>query len=207
MADLKSMSGKEKREYIWDYYKLHILGGAFVLFFIVSFVYGQITKIDYVANLTIVAGVGYDSKVPELEKQITELVVKDGDKKKSAAVDVIPIENQETPDAQLLQKFTVKMAAKEIDVAVLDKVMFNNIVKQEGCMQLDTMSEIDLTAVKGEKVEGTTDNGTKGVFAISAKGNSILESLGVNTESKVIAIMNTTTRKDTAIEIFKWLTK
>ena len=52
MVDLKGMTKKAKIEYIWDYYKIHIIVTTLVLIGLVSFIHGQITKINYEFNLT-----------------------------------------------------------------------------------------------------------------------------------------------------------
>lgn len=205
MVNFKSMSRKEKLEYIWDYYKIHILSTLFVLFLIVSFIHGQITKVDYVANLTIVGGITNDSKRVESEKAITALVVKDGDKKKQALIDVIPILNAENPEPQLLQKFTVRMATKEIDVVVLDKSMFDTLMKQEAFLKLDKINGLDLNAIQNDKIKATDNQNNTGIYAISAENVKVLQDMGLNTKNKVVAIMSTSQHKDSAILIFKWL--
>lgn len=205
MADLKNMTRKEKIEYIWDYYKIHIIGGIFFIIILVSFIHGQVTKVDYVANLTILTPVGDNIKLEEVEKELTNVVVKDGDKKKQVLIDYIPIINPENPEPQMLQKFTVKMAAKEIDVIVLDKEIFDSLMKQGVFMDLSKVKEIDIQNIKADKIEGTSSDGKDGIYGISAEGNSILEGMKVDTKNKVIAIMEGTERENTAVSIFKWL--
>jgi len=205
MADLKNMTRKEKIEYIWDYYKIHIIGGIFYIIILVSFIHGQVTKVDYVANLTILTPVGDNIKLEEAQKELTNVVVKDGDKKKQVLIDYIPIINPENPEPQMLQKFTVKMAAKEIDVIVLDKEIFDSLMKQGVFMDLSKVKEIDIQNIKADKIEGTSSDGKDGIYGISAEGNSILEGMKVDTKNKVIAIMEGTERENTAVSIFKWL--
>ncbi len=84
MVDLKGMSKKKKAEYIWEYYKLHIIGVLVVICIIASFIHGQITKVDYVFNLTMLGNTVDTSKMTDLESKLTKVVVKDGDKKKQA---------------------------------------------------------------------------------------------------------------------------
>lgn len=205
MADLKNMTRKQKIEYIWDYYKIHIIGGLFLIILLVSFIHGQITKVEYVANLTILTPVGDNVKLEEAEKELTNVVVKDGDKKKQVLIDYIPIINPENPEPQMLQKFTVKMAAKEIDVIVLDKKIFDSLMKQGAFMDLSKVKEIDIQNIKADKIEGTSSDGKSGIYGISAEGNSILESMKADTKDKVIAIMEGTERKNTAVSILKWI--
>jgi hypothetical protein len=71
MVDLRSMSRKERIEYIWDYYKLHIISVIILIVFIASIIHGQLTKIEYVVNVTMIGNAVQESKRTELEKKFT----------------------------------------------------------------------------------------------------------------------------------------
>ncbi|MEK6263486.1 MAG: hypothetical protein N2B06_01685 [Clostridium sp.] len=86
MVDLKSMSKKKKAEYIWDYYKLHIIGTLVIISIVGSLIHSQLTKIDYVFNLTMI-GNGIDATMKSnLENKLTSVVVKEGEIRKQAIV-------------------------------------------------------------------------------------------------------------------------
>ncbi|MCM8709696.1 hypothetical protein M2651_01505 [Clostridium sp. SYSU_GA19001] len=205
MVNFKSMSRKEKIEYIWDYYKLHIFGGLILIFFIGSFIHAQVTSVEYVANLTIVAGITDENKRENAEKSITNLTVKSGEKRKQAFIDVIPIVDPQNPQPELLQKLTVKIATKEIDVIVLDKSIFQSLIKQEAFLRLDSNYGLELTSIKNEKIEAVNNQNNKAIYAVSAEGIKILEDMGVDTKNKVLAIMSNSQHRENAIIIFKWL--
>ena len=71
------MSKKEKVEYIWEYYKLHIIGVLAITFMVGSLIYSQITKVDYVFNLTMIGNMVDGNKRTDLEKQLTSMVIKE----------------------------------------------------------------------------------------------------------------------------------
>ena len=81
MVDLKNMSKKKKAEYIWEYYKLHIIGVLVIIFIVGSLINSQITKVDYVFNLTMIGNMVDENKRIDFEKQLTSIVIKDGEKK------------------------------------------------------------------------------------------------------------------------------
>ncbi len=205
MADLKSMSKREKIEYIWDYYKIHIIAAIVIVAFIASFVHGQLTKVDYVVNVTMIGNVLEESKVQSLEKRFTGLVVKEGEKRKQAFIDVMPSDNFQL-EPQMLQKFIVRVAAGEIDIVILDKSNFDNFVKQDMFLPLDSISEINLADIKQEKIEASGSS-QKAIYAISVEGNKALESMGVNTKNKVIGIVASSKHKDNGIIVLKDILK
>lgn len=203
MADLKSMSRRERLQYIWDYYKLHIIGVIVLAALVVSFIYGQVTKIVYVGNVTILGDVLEESKREEFQKIITGAVVKEGEKKKQAFVDSFSV-GKDQIGAQMMQKFIVKIAAGDIDVVVLDKEMFEEFVKQDMFMDVD---ESKLENSKLDKIEISLNQGNKKVVAVGAEGSSLLETIGLDTRNKVIAMPRSSINKENGMKIFQELIK
>lgn len=205
MVDLKNMSRKEKMEYIWDYYKIHIIGSIVVIALIISFIHGQATKIEYVANLTIIGGVTNEDKLEQTEQNLTRLIVKNGQDRQQVLIDAIPITDVNNPEPQLIQKFTVKLAAQEIDVMVLDKTMFDDLVKKGTFLKLGDIKDINLSSIKEDKIEGVNEENKKGIYGVSAENIKAFKDMGLNTNNKVLCILNSTTHKDSAVSMFKWI--
>ncbi len=57
----KNMSAKQKAQYIWDYYKFHIIIGIIVIYAVTTFIHGRLT-----AKTTVFRLVMIDSNVTEL---------------------------------------------------------------------------------------------------------------------------------------------
>jgi hypothetical protein len=201
MVGLKSMSRKEKIQYIWDYYKLHIISVIIVIAVIASFIHGQLTKIDYVVNVTIIGNAINESKKEEVEKKFTSLVVKEGERRKQALIDVIATDKSEL-SYEMMQKFVVRIAAGEIDVVILDKGFFDSFVKQDMFIPLESISKINLSDIKQNKIEASGST-NKAVYAISVEGNKELEAIGYNTKNKVLGIIASSKNKDNGIKVFK----
>jgi hypothetical protein len=201
MVDLKSMSRKEKIEYIWDYYKLHIISVIVVIAVIASFIHGQLTKIDYVVNVTIIGNAISESKKEEAEKKFTSLVIKEGEQRKQALIDVIATDKSEL-SYEMMQKFVVRIAAGEIDVVILDKGFFDSFVKQDMFIPLESISQINLSDIKQSKIEASGSTNNKAVYAIGVEGNKELEAMGYDTKNKVLGIMASSKNKDNGIKVF-----
>jgi hypothetical protein len=202
MVDLKSMSRKEKIEYIWDYYKLHIISVIVVIAVIASFIHGQLTKIDYVVNVTIIGNAINESKKEEAEKKFTSLVIKEGEQRKQALFDVITTDKSEL-SYEMMQKFVVRIAAGEIDVVILDKGFFDSFVKQDMFIPLESISQINLSDIKQSKIEASGSTNNKAVYAISVEGNKELEAMEYDTKNKVLGIIASSKNKDNGIKVFK----
>ncbi|MBL4936227.1 hypothetical protein JK636_10695 [Clostridium sp. YIM B02515] len=200
MVDLKKMSRKEKIEYIWDYYKIHIIATMIAILAVSSFIYSYVTKVEYVFNLTILCNDMDENARVNLEKQITNYVVGKGEKRKQAAVEVMPITdtgNSSPMTAQYMQKFMVKLAAGEIDLVIFDRSMLETYTKQEALVKLDDI-------VNDKSVQGVSDN-TKGVYAVEADNIKILKDVGFNTKDKLVGIISSGKQKEKAVSVLKWM--
>ena len=209
MVDLKGMSKKEKAEYIWEYYKIHIIVTIVTIFIVGTFINSQITKIDYVFNLTMIGNIVDENKSNDLEKQLTKIVVKNGEERKQATVDCISLDGSSSDKSsmsnQYMQKFIAQISAGELDVVVLDKNLFESLVKQNIFFKLGSLSQLDLASIKNEKIEAKGKDNNKGVYGISVENTKVFKNMGFDTHNKVIGIISTSKQKSKAILVLKWL--
>jgi len=209
MVDLSSMSKKKKAEYIWEYYKLHIIAVFVIIFIVASFIHGQITKVDYVFNLTLIGNNVDDNKKTEVAKHLTNFVIKNGEQKKQAIIDVIPLEGSSKANASMssisTQKFIANISVGGIDVIILDKAMFQSFATKGMFLRLDNISQLSLASIKNEKLQAIGDDKVKAVYAINADNIKILKDMGFDTDNMVIGIISTCKQKDKAASVLKWL--
>jgi hypothetical protein len=211
MVDLKSMSNKKKAEYIWDYYKIHIIGTIVIIGILGSLIHSQLTKVDYVFNLTVIGKLVDSNKKDDLEKQITSLVVSDGAIRKQAIVDIIPPSSSNNPadimPVEYTQKFTAMLSVGGLDVIVLDKSVFDIFVKQDILLKLDNATGLNLDSIKNEKIKAIGSDDKSEVYAINAEDIKILKDTGLDTKNKVIGIISTCKQQDKSILVLNWLLK
>ena len=209
MVDLTGMSKKKKAEYIWEYYKLHIVGVLLLICIIGSTIHGQITKIDYVFNLTMLGNTVDTTKTNELSTLLTSVVVNDGDTKKQASVSNMSLGSSNDADpsisSQYMQKFVAQMSVGELDVVILDKDMFESFVKQDMFLRLDNISQLDLASIKNEKIKASASDNNKAVYAIDVENIKLFKDMGFDTTNKVIGIITSTKQKNNSALVLKWL--
>ncbi|MBU3072216.1 hypothetical protein [Clostridium estertheticum] len=209
MVDLKGMSKHKKAEYIWEYYKFHIIGALTAICIIISIIHSQITKPDYVFNLTMISNIADTNKVTNLESLLTKVVVKDGSTRKKAIVSSMPIDTSKNANlqttSQYMQKLTAEVSVGELDVIILDKTMFESFAKQDMFLRLDNISELNLDSLKGEKIHAIGSDKKNDVYAIDAKDITLLKKLGFDLKNKVIGIVGSTKQKYNSILVLKYL--
>ncbi|MBX4269745.1 hypothetical protein [Clostridium estertheticum] len=209
MVDLKGMSKHKKAEYIWEYYKFHIIGALAAICIIISIIHSQITKPNYVFNLTMISNIADTNKVTNLESLLTKVVVKDGSTRKKAIVSSMPIDTSKNANlqttSQYMQKLTAEVSVGELDVIILDKTMFESFAKQDMFLRLDNISELNLDSLKGEKIHAIGSDKKNDVYAIDAKDIVLLKNLGFDLKNKVIGIVGSTKQKYNSILVLKYL--
>ncbi|SNX55267.1 hypothetical protein [Thermoanaerobacterium sp. RBIITD] len=81
---MKNMTFKEKAEYIWDYYKIHIIVGAVLIAIITSFVNSTINNKDYVFDFSIIGtSINFDKEMNFQNTVTKELLGTDKGKKQA----------------------------------------------------------------------------------------------------------------------------
>lgn len=209
MINLKNMTNKKKAEYIWEYYKLYIIGFLVIMLTVTWFVHNQVTEIDYVFNLTMVGNTITENKRSDFGSQLTNIVVKNENKKKQAFVNIIPFNGSNnissTMSNQYMQKFIISISFGEVDVVILNKDVFEYLANQDVFSRLDNMPGLNLTYIKNEKIKTSGYNNTKAVYAIDAKNIKMLKYVGFDTHNKVISIISKSKHKDKAALALEWL--
>ncbi|MCJ7688715.1 MAG: hypothetical protein MUO60_05270 [Clostridiaceae bacterium] len=211
MVDLKSMSKKKKAEYIWDYYKLHIIGALVVICIVGSMIHSRITKVEYVFSLTTIGTVVDQNKKNELEKQLTSIVVKDGETRKKAVVYVTPSVGSNNQGNimpnEYMQRFVAMISVGKLDLIFLDKSIVENLAKQDVLLKLNNITGLNLDSIKNEKIEVSGSDNKRAVYAIDAKDIKIFKDLGIDTNNKVLGIISSCKQKDKSVSVLKWLLK
>jgi hypothetical protein len=206
MVDIKGLTRKKKVQYIWDYYKIHIMAIIIVLFSIIGFIHGQITKINYEFNLTIIGISSGADKIEKFQETLTSIVIKNGTEKQSARIEIMPVDSlmdgKTQSSTQYVQKFIAEVSASVIDLLIMDKSDYEAYQKQGVFLKLDNVQGMDLSHAKNDKLERASD---KGVYGIKLQDNKILTDFGVETENMILCIPANTKQMDKAILAAKWI--
>jgi hypothetical protein len=206
----RNMTTKEKVEYIWDYYKVHIIVSILVIYLLVSFTSSIINRKDYVLNIALIGKYVDFNGQSEFSKKVTKELIGDPSGKKQTSVDFYRLvkgpNGNLTLDPASTQKLMARIGAQDIDVIVLDKNNFDILARQGAFLRLDKVKELNLTELNVVKIEEDSAEVKPGVYGIYVgRGNKYLEDLEYDYSDKIIAIMSNGQHKDLAIKFVKWL--
>lgn len=202
MKKLKGMSTKQKVQYIWDYYKIHI-GGAILIFSIAfSLIYGQITKVDYIFNTTIISsGLTEDVRI-DFEDKLNDVLIDENSKNEKAQVSYIPINNPDDSGLELIMKFISKLTAKEVDIIIADESQMDGLVEDGAFLELSNIKYLDGT--DNDYYLSSIDNK---IYGICLEDSPVLNAINYNTKGKILAISSTSLNINDAAKVIKLLIK
>lgn len=202
---IKDLPFKERMENIWYYYKWHIIIGIALIVIVLSSVNSMFTKPIYIFNLSAVGCCDSTKgkEVSELSDDIVKLIGKTN-KRDAAEIDLYGLMNANDTlknlDYNSHEKLSVKIAAKGVDILVINKSDFDDLIKQEAFVKLDTLKDFDINNKNYNLIKSGSS-----VYGISVEGNKALEKIGFDTKGKAIGIVAASKRYKASEKVLKWL--
>lgn len=212
---LKEMNFKEKRQYIWEYYKLHMFFIA-----IISFIVGSLLNVwvfnpprqDYLYIAWISPHVHHEL-LNELGEKL-EVIVDDNERQRVSIVSYAQSDNPQERVA-IHTRFMANMTLGIIDLFItprggIDEMAFEGFIRPINPI-LEMAAEINPTLYNELKQRTLTITYTQNIedaptltdkMAFSIEGSPLLEYIGINSEKLYVSLVITT---DSIYEIIKGL--
>lgn len=195
---LKSLHGKEKWTYILEYYKLHIIGLAILIFVIVMAVqWVQNLKNEDILTVTVI-----DSTMTDTDELSDEIKAYLGDEIDYHFVifdTSIYFSDDSSMDYTNTMKLAAYIAAGSMDVMICDDELYQSYVEQEGFLDLKETLGDDLYEAVSEYV---TDDG----YAIDISENQKWADTGLTYYEPVyLTIVSTSPYPENAAKFVAWL--
>lgn len=208
-AKFKELTRKEKVEYIWEYYKLHIFAGIFVLIVIGSFlniwVFNPPPKSAVSVNF-VGSSVFADNTEP-LEKELNPIIVTEEMGNKKVFINTY-IFGMKDPQMQMATqtKFIANISARELDVLILDKEQFDSLVLQGSMLPLDQVfSEDELGKLTDRLLKGKSEEDTnEQIYGIDITDNEKIKTVMVGDSDIVIGVVSNTLKIEESKKVIKW---
>ena len=203
LQKIRSLKGKEKWEYIWDYYKLHIIGTIILLWISGSIINDTIINPPPQSVLTIawMAGFEPDDRLNALSvalyPKLEELVENPG----REAVQVLNFFMGADPQLQMANhhRFAAMTAANELDIIIGTVVIHEEERITLGLAPTWGLRDIR-TYIPEANAEGllfyeSEEYGTI-AFAVPLEGSAFFNTLGLQTENVYLGIMINSLREE-----------
>lgn len=200
---LKNKSFIEKLDYIWYYYKFHILAILVLLFFVASFISAQIRSQDPYCNITYIGNsIDVEELVPVKDKLNTIILNND----KNSVINFDSIFTDENSSAKLAmdQKLQVNIAAKQIDIALVNKDFFEKNFSYDMFLNLESLNGFSTLPLSNHELIKKTD-GNSGTYGISVNNLSILKDIHFAGNDTILVVISNTEHNDAVVNVLKTL--
>lgn len=206
-VELKSMTKKQRWDYLVYYYKNHMLVGIIGLILIGTLIFELVNNEKVIFMLTLC---GQGELIPgytALEEELTGLISPETKKKETARIQLYALENIEESFDDLTalyqQKFLAQVAASELDLVVINEADYDVFYEQGLFEPLEAQSDINWEQInEADLVYGVTD---QHIYGIKVENNQILESIDYPTQNKMLVMINNSTRKAESVKIINYL--
>ena len=209
-AKLKKMSFRDKLWYIWEYYKIHMLIGCVILFFLYALGTIFYQKI-FTSQLFFIVMNDRSGSEADYEGLANEFKTRMGyGKKDKVEVDSSLYISFEESTSQLdyasLAKVTAIVASKDLDVLISDSPAVEHYASNGAFLNLEEVLPADLwDMVKDDVYMAKDENGNSFPAAISLDDSYFHEKTGTQMEEAYFSLINNSTRTDTAFEFLRYL--
>lgn len=208
-AKFKELKRKEKVEYIWEYYKLHILAGIFILIVIGSFlniwIFNPAPK--SAVSINFVGSSIFTDNTESLEKELNSIIVTEEMGNKKVFINTY-IFGMKDPQMQMATqtKFIANISARELDVLILDKEQFDSLVLQGSMLPLDQVfSEDELGKLTDRLLKGKSEEDTnEQIYGIDITDNEKIKTVMVGDSDIVIGVVSNTLKIEESKKVIKW---
>ena len=203
LQKIRSLKGKEKREYIWDYYKLHIIGTIILLWVSGSIINDTIINPQPRPVLTIAWMAGFEPEAQldalsmALYPKLSELIENPG----RETVQVINFFMGADPQLQMANhsRFSAMTAASELDIIIGTKEIHGEDWITLGLAPAWGLRDIR-PYIPGASADSflfyESEEYGQIAFAAPLEGSPLFNSLGLQTENVYLGIMVNSMRKE-----------
>lgn len=205
---VKKMSPKEKRAYIWYYYKFYFLGALILIAIAGYYIHGAVVKPVEYYNIAYMGDYVTDADMAAAKQKINKIVLNNDKKKFITLNSIISGNGTGVSPAQMDQVLVAKITVGEIDMAIVDQNYFDKNFSSGLFYNLKSLDDFSsLKKSNYELLNKTNSSGKAGTYGVYInKNNKLLSKLLANDDNKrILVIINTSKRKGKAINMLKAL--
>jgi len=208
---IMSLKGKTRREYIWDYYRFHIIATAFVVIMGGSLINDTIINPRPRSALTIawMAGFELHETMDLISESLYPTIVYDPS---SETVDALMFNLSGDPqhDSAQMQRFAAMTAARELDIAIAHLIVHDDGFQALGIaptmMFKNIMPFLQAAGIEPQGGFVYCDNEEREsieAVAVSMEGSRLFPELGLTTENRYVAIVASSQRDEAVIDALR----
>lgn len=199
----KSLSGKKKLEFIYDYYKFPIIGTLLAIIIIGYMAYSFATKQDIYCNITYYGSTVNSENFNQIKDKLNENIL-GNDKRSSIFTDtmLINFNSNYGDDPTTTQAFAVRLAANEIDILLAEKNNFEYFAANNMLLDLNLLEGFNTLNISSDNLATAKDeSGTDKIYGIKVDNLNLLKDAGFDNENTILCIAISSNRHEEIIKV------
>lgn len=190
---LKSKTFLEKIDYLWTYYKIHIIAIVSILFLLFIFISDSLSRQTPYCNIKYI-----DSNVSNQELDVA------ADK-----LNNIVLKNNKDYVINFDSQFDmVQISNRQIDIAVVSKEFFEENFKYDMFLKINTLNGVsDLPLEKYGVINKIDSSGKEGIYGIEAKDLNIIKDIHSGRDDDVLVVISNTDHNNEVMNVLKEFVK
>ena len=199
----KSLSGKKKLEFIYDYYKFPIIGTLLAIIIIGYMAYSFATKQDIYCNITYYGSTVNSENFNQIKDKLNENIL-GNDKRSSIFTDtmLINFNSNYGDDPTTTQAFAVRLAANEIDILLAEKNNFEYFAANNMLLDLNLLEGFNTLNISSDNLATAKDeSGTDKTYGIKVDNLNLLKDAGFDNENTILCIAISSNRHEEIIKV------
>ena len=192
----------EKVDYIWTYYKLHIIGFLVLFFFVGSYISNLINRQEVYCNITYVGNSINAQELEPIKNTLSDTLLQNS-KKQVILFDYIFTDINTDTGIAMKQKLHVNIAAQQIDFAIVNKKFFEENFSSEMFMNLESLNGFSELPISNHELLKQTDSNGSTTYGISVKNLNLLKDVHYGNDEYYLVVISNTEHKDAVMNVLK----
>lgn len=190
---LKGKTFLEKIDYLWTYYKIHIIAIVSILFLLFIFISDSLSRQTPYCNIKYIDNNISNQELVDAADNLNDIVLKN-DKDY-----VINFDSQFD---------NIQISNRQIDIAVVSKEFFEQNFQYNMFLDLETLNGFsDLPLEKYGVMKKLDSSGKEGIYGIEAKDLNIIKDIHSGRDDDVLVVISNTDHNDEVMNVLKEFVK
>ena len=191
--NLSTMNFKEKFSYLLYYYKFHLIGILIAVLVVGSFIYSEINKKDIYLNVAYIGSSISTETYEDVSNNLNASLLPDNESS------IVEFNIYDLSNTAALTKFQASLAAKELDLAIVNKNFFNENYENEFFLDLNSIDNFSSLNIDENALIKKDNN----IYGIKIDNLKIFNELNTPNSNNFLVVISNSKNSTKLIDLLK----
>lgn len=191
--NLSTMNFKEKFSYLLYYYKFHLIGILIAVLVVGSFIYAGINRKDIYLNVAYIGSSISTETYEDVSNNLNASLLPDNESS------IVEFNIYDLSNTAALTKFQASLAAKELDLAIVNKNFFNENYENEFFLDLNSIDNFSSLNIDENALIKKDNN----IYGIKIDNLKIFNELNTPNSNNFLVVISNSKNSTKLIDLLK----